>query len=279
MSWLENFKYRIRTEKPKQMQRLDDNTYYGGNLIILSKRDNFSEGDARFKQGGRLIRKFQNAGYIDYPVNQFLHNYGAAIQPKIDQLADKAEVYADGISTLGSGIGTVGVVTGNPILSGIGIVSQVPNGIIDLYQFLRGINKKDVEQSAINGVEFGLDLLGGKIFSKTFKPTFKPTVGSLFRSNHHSPRVRKLMDYYGKQEESKLRSKVIRDLKKRGVRKSQGQYFDTKFKERFIKEMERKAQNKNDFFEPLNKGIVGVANTLANFGMLNMHLNRNDENN
>lgn len=40
MSWLEDFKYRIRTEKPKQMQRLDDNTYYGGNLggVTITKK-------------------------------------------------------------------------------------------------------------------------------------------------------------------------------------------------------------------------------------------------
>ena len=38
MSWLEDFKYRVRT--PKQMQRLDDNTYYGGNLggVTITKK-------------------------------------------------------------------------------------------------------------------------------------------------------------------------------------------------------------------------------------------------
>lgn len=40
MGWLEDFKYRMRTQKPKQMQRLDDNTYYGGNLggVTITKK-------------------------------------------------------------------------------------------------------------------------------------------------------------------------------------------------------------------------------------------------
>ena len=40
MNWLENFKYRMRTQKPKQMQRLDNNTYYGGNLggVTITKK-------------------------------------------------------------------------------------------------------------------------------------------------------------------------------------------------------------------------------------------------
>lgn len=184
------------------------------------------------------------------------------IEPMYEEdWSDKAEPYASYIGLAGDAIGIGAGLTGIglPIGSAIAMGANIPNVIIDGYQFIRdGIRTykdkgKSLPNTLSNLAELGLDALGVKALSNLNKAK-KASIAS---KNIITPRQRKATSGYHRigtgASRSRLRQKYENNIKynaelnkalnnsinvlnKRGVRASQGSYFDKKLIEEMAKQ-------------------------------------------
>lgn len=156
----------------------------------------------------------------------------------IDEVAYNLEPYATGLSFVGASANFI------PVYGpAIAAATQVPSLLIDGYQAGRSLYKGDMKDAAWNAAETGLDLasVGGlKLLAKSIK--FKPDIRSStkVRSSYPRPRARKLMESYAKKELLQLRIEGIKYLAKRGVRPSQGKYFEDRLNRYIMQKVNRK---------------------------------------
>lgn len=175
--------------------------------------------------------------------------------------SDKAEPYASYIGLTGDaiGIGTGLTGIGLPIGSTIAMGANIPNVIIDSYQFIRdGIrsykdNGKSLPNTLSNLVELGLDALGVKALSnlnkakkasiaskKTITLGQRKATSGYHRVGTGASRSRLRQQYENNikynVELNKALNNSINILNKRGVRASQGSYFDKKLIEEMAKQ-------------------------------------------
>lgn len=161
----------------------------------------------------------------------------------IDEVAYNLEPYATGLS-LGGAYATFIPVYG-PVIAA---AAQVPSLLIDGYQAGRSLYKGDMNDAAWNAAEAGLDLAsagGLKLLAKSIK--FKPDIRSSTKvhSSYPRPRARKLMESYAKNELLQLRKEGTEYLAKRGVRPSQGKYFEDRLNRYIMQKVNRQNTLKN----------------------------------
>lgn len=161
----------------------------------------------------------------------------------IDEVAYNLEPYATGLS-FGGAYATFIPVYGPAIAA----AAQVPSLLIDGYQAGRSLYKGDMNDAAWNAAEAGLDLAsagGLKLLAKSIK--FKPDIRSStkVRSSYPRPRARKLMESYAKNELLQLRKEGTEYLAKRGVRPSQGKYFEDRLNRYIMQRVNRQNALKN----------------------------------
>lgn len=161
----------------------------------------------------------------------------------IDEVAYNLEPYATGLS-LGGACATFIPVYGPAIAAS----AQVPSLLIDGYQAGRSLYKGDVNDAAWNAAEMGLDLasVGSlKLLAKSIKT--KPYIRSStkVRSTYPRPRARKLMESQAKNELLQLRNEGTEYLAKRGVRPSQGKYFEDRLNRYIMQKVNRQNTLKN----------------------------------
>ena len=161
----------------------------------------------------------------------------------IDEVAYNLEPYATGLS-LGGACATFIPVYGPAIAA----AAQVPSLLIDGYQAGRSLYKGDMNDAAWNAAEMGLDLasVGSlKLLAKSIK--IKPDIRSStkVRSTYPRPRARKLMESQAKNELLQLRNEGTEYLAKRGVRPSQGKYFEDRLNRYIMQKVNRQNTLKN----------------------------------
>ena len=161
----------------------------------------------------------------------------------IDEVAYNLEPYATGLS-LGGAYATFIPVYGPAIAA----AAQVPSLLIDGYQAGRSLYKGDMNDAAWNAAEMGLDLasVGSlKLLAKSIK--IKPDIRSStkVRSTYPRPRARKLMESQAKNELLQLRKEGTEYLSKRGVRPSQGKYFEDRLNRYIMQKVNRQNTLKN----------------------------------
>ena len=161
----------------------------------------------------------------------------------IDEVAYNLEPYATGLS-LGGAYATFIPVYGPAIAA----AAQVPSLLIDGYQASRSLYKGDMNDAAWNAAEMGLDLasVGSlKLLAKSIK--IKPDIRSStkVRSTYPRPRARKLMESQAKNELLQLRNEGTEYLAKRGVRPSQGKYFEDRLNRYIMQKVNRQNTLKN----------------------------------
>lgn len=149
----------------------------------------------------------------------------------LDEYAKSYEPAAAALSLGGLGIATSA--TGAPI--GSAIASQIPSTVIDGYQAVRDWYKtakgnNNLGSALWNTAETGLDLAGAtKTLAKGVTGLVEPHVFNP-RKPIFSPRKR-IADHYRKSwkyEKSKRTAAATKELAKKGVRSSQGNYFNQK---------------------------------------------------
>ena len=161
----------------------------------------------------------------------------------IDEVAYNLEPYATGLS-LGGAYATFIPVYGPAIAA----AAQVPSLLIDGYQAGRSLYKGNMNDAAWNAAEMGLDLasVGSlKLLAKSIKT--KPDIRSStkVRSTYPRPRARKLMESQAKNELLQLRNEGTEYLAKRGVRPSQGKYFEDRLNRYIMQKVNRQNTLKN----------------------------------
>ena len=161
----------------------------------------------------------------------------------IDEVAYNLEPYATGLS-LGGAYATFIPVYGPAIAA----AAQVPSLLIDGYQAGRSLYKGDMNDAAWNAAEMGLDLasVGSlKLLAKSIK--IKPNIRSStkVRSTYPRPRARKLVESQAKNELLQLRKEGTEYLAKRGVRPSQGKYFEDRLNRYIMQKVNRRNTLKN----------------------------------
>ena len=161
----------------------------------------------------------------------------------IDEVAYNLEPYATGLS-LGGAYATFIPVYGPAIAA----AAQVPSLLIDGYQAGRSLYKGNMNDAAWNAAEMGLDLasVGSlKLLAKSIK--IKPDIRSStkVRSTYPRPRARKLMESQAKNELLQLRNEGTEYLAKRGVRPSQGKYFEDRLNRYIMQKVNRQNTLKN----------------------------------
>ena len=161
----------------------------------------------------------------------------------IDEVAYNLEPYATGLS-LGGAYATFIPVYGPAIAA----AAQVPSLLIDGYQAGRSLYKGNMNDAAWNAAEMGLDLasVGSlKLLAKSIK--IKPDIRSStkVRSTYPRPRARKLMESQAKNELLQLRKEGTEYLAKRGVRPSQGKYFEDRLNRYIMQKVNRQNTLKN----------------------------------
>ena len=171
----------------------------------------------------------------------------------LDKYADKYEPTAAMLSLGGLGLGGITAVTGigAPIGGAIAAASQVPSTIIDGYQAVRDWYKtakgdNRVGSALWNTIETGLDLLGAKAAKSLAKGVSRLAEPTVFnpRKPLFSPKKR-IADHYRKQwkyEKAKRTAAATKELAKKGVRPSQGNYFKTKMNQFLDKEYQKEKQ-------------------------------------
>ena len=155
----------------------------------------------------------------------------------IDEVAYNLEPYATGLS-LGGAYATFIPVYGPAIAA----AAQVPSLLIDGYQAGRSLYKGDVNDAAWNAAEAGLDLAsagGLKLLAKSIK--IKPVIKSSTRvhSAYPRPRAKKYIESQAKNELLQLRKEGTEYLVKRGVRPSQGKYFEDRLNRYIMQKVNR----------------------------------------
>ena len=161
----------------------------------------------------------------------------------IAEVAYNLEHYATGLS-LGGAYATFIPVYGPAIAA----AAQVPSLLIDGYQAGRSLYKGNMNDAAWNAAEMGLDLasVGSlKLLAKSIK--IKPDIRSStkVRSTYPRPRARKLMESQAKNELLQLRKEGTEYLAKRGVRPSQGKYFEDRLNRYIMQKVNRQNTLKN----------------------------------
>ncbi len=162
----------------------------------------------------------------------------------IDEVAYNLEPYATGLS-LGGAYATFIPVYGPAIAA----AAQVPSLLIDGYQAGRSLYKGDMSDAAWNAAEAGLDLasVGGlKLLAKSAAKT-KPVIRSSTRvhSTYPRPRAKKYIESQAKNELLQLRKEGTKYLAKRGVRPSQGKYFEDRLNRYIMQKVNRQNALKN----------------------------------
>lgn len=161
----------------------------------------------------------------------------------IDEVAYNLEPYATGLS-LGGAYATFIPVYG-PVIAA---AAQVPSLLIDGYQAGRSLYKGDMNDAAWNAAEAGLDLAsagGLKLLVKSLK--IKPVIKSSTRvhSAYPRPRAKRYIESQAKNELLQLRNEGTEYLAKRGVRPSQGKYFEDRLNRYIIQKVNRQNTLKN----------------------------------
>lgn len=156
----------------------------------------------------------------------------------IDEVAYNLEPYATGLS-FGGAYATFIPVYGPAIAA----AAQVPSLLIDGYQAGRSLYKGDVNDAAWNAAEAGLDLasVGGlKLLTKSVAKT-KPVIRSSTRVHltYPRPRAKKYIESQAKNELLQLRKEGTEYLAKRGVRPSQGNYFEDRLNRYIMQKVNR----------------------------------------
>lgn len=161
----------------------------------------------------------------------------------IDEVVYNLEPYATGLS-LGGAYATFIPVYGPAIAA----ATQVPSLLIDGYQAGRSLYKGDMNDAAWNAAEAGLDLasVGGlKLLAKSLK--IKPVIKSStrVRSTYPKPRAKRYIKSQAKNELLQLRKEGTEYLAKRGVRPSQGKYFEDRLNRYIMQKVNRQNALKN----------------------------------
>ena len=161
----------------------------------------------------------------------------------IDEVAYNLEPYATGLS-LGGAYATFIPVYGPAIAA----AAQVPSLLIDGYQAGRSLYKGDMNDAAWNAAEAGLDLasVGGlKLLAKSIK--IKPNIRSSTKVHSTYPRSRtkRYIESQAKNELLQLRKEGTEYLAKRGVRPSQGKYFEDRLNRYIMQKVNRRSALKN----------------------------------
>ena len=161
----------------------------------------------------------------------------------IDEVAYNLEPYATGLS-LGGAYATFIPVYGPAIAA----AAQVPSLLIDGYQAGRSLYKGDMNDAAWNAAEAGLDLVsvgGLKLLAKSLKT--KPVIKSSTRvhSTYPRPRAKRYIESQAKNELLQLRNEGTEYLAKRGVRPSQGKYFEDRLNRYIMQKVNRQSALKN----------------------------------
>lgn len=156
----------------------------------------------------------------------------------IDEVAYNLEPYVTGLS-FGGAYATFIPVYGPAIAA----AAQVPSLLIDGYQAGRSLYKGNMEDAAGNAAEAGLDLasVGGlKLLAKSAAKT-KPVIRSSTRvhSTYPRPRARRFIEAQAKNELLQLRKEGTEYLAKRGVRPSQGKYFEDRLNRYIMQKINR----------------------------------------
>lgn len=161
----------------------------------------------------------------------------------IDEVAYNLEPYATGLS-LGGAYATFIPVYGPAIAA----AAQVPSLLIDGYQAGRSLYKGDMNDAAWNAAEAGLDLAsagGLKLLVKSLK--IKPVIKSSTRvhSAYPRPRAKRYIESQAKNELLQLRKEGTEYLAKRGIRPSQGKYFEDRLNRYIMQKVNRQNALKN----------------------------------
>lgn len=161
----------------------------------------------------------------------------------MDEVAYNLEPYATGLS-LGGAYATFIPVYGPAIAA----AAQVPSLLIDGYQAGRSLYKGDMNDAAWNAAEVGLDLasVGGlKLLAKSIKT--KPVIKSSTRvhSTYPRPRAKRYIESQAKNELLQLRKEGTEYLAKRGVRPSQGKYFEDRLNRYIMQKVNRRSALQN----------------------------------
>ena len=161
----------------------------------------------------------------------------------IDEVAYNLEPYATGLS-FGGAYATFIPVYGPAIAA----AAQVPSLLIDGYQAGRSLYKGDMNDAAWNAAEAGLDLAsagGLKLLAKSLK--IKPVIKSSTRvhSAYPRPRAKRYIESQAKNELLQLRKEGTEYLAKRGVRPSQGKYFEDRLNRYIMQKINRQNALKN----------------------------------
>lgn len=161
-----------------------------------------------------------------------------SIFDNIDEVAYNLEPYATGLSFVGA------PATFIPVYGpAIAAAAQVPSLLIDGYQAGRSLYKGDMKDTAWNAAEVGLDLasVGSlKLLAKSAAKT-KPVIRSStrVRSTYPRPRAKRYIESQAKNKLLQLRKEGTEYLAKRGVRPSQGKYFEDRLNRYIMQKVNR----------------------------------------
>lgn len=197
----------------------------------------------------------------------------------LDEYAESYESAAAALSLggLGVGIATSATGVGAPIGSAIAIASQIPSTVIDGYQAVRDWYKtakgnNNLGSALWNTAETGLDLAGAKATKTLAKGVTGLVEPHVFnpRKPIFSPRKR-IADHYKKSwkyEKSKRTAAATKELAKKGVRPSQGNYFNQKLTNLLDKQYQadkaRATQKAISYVPRLSPYIQAPLNTVPN---------------
>lgn len=188
-------------------------------------------------------------------------------------LDEYAKSYEPAAAALSLGIATSA--TGAPI--GSAIASQIPSTVIDGYQAVRDWYKtakgnNNLGSALWNTAETGLDLAGAKATKTLAKGVTGLVEPHVFnpRKPIFSPRKR-IADHYRKSwkyEKSKRTAAATKELAKKGVRSSQGNYFNQKLTNLLDKQYQadkaRATQKAISYVPRLSPYIQAPLNTVPN---------------
>lgn len=195
----------------------------------------------------------------------------------LDEYAKSYEPAAAALSLGGLGVGIATSATGAPIGSAIAIASQIPSTVIDGYQAVRDWYKtakgnNNLGSALWNTAETGLDLAGAKATKTLAKGVTGLVEPHVFnpRKPIFSPRKR-IADHYRKSwkyEKSKRTAAATKELAKKGVRSSQGNYFNQKLTNLLDKQYQadkaRATQKAISYVPRLSPYIQAPLNTVPN---------------
>ena len=197
----------------------------------------------------------------------------------LDEYAESYEPAAAALSLGGLGVGMAASATGvgAPIGSAIAIASQIPSTVIDGYQAVRDWYKtaegnNNLGSALWNTAETGLDLAGAKAAKTLAKGVTRLVEPHVFnpRKPLFSPRKR-IADYYRKSwkyEKAKRTAAATKELAKKGVRPSQGNYFNQKLTNLLNKQYQadkaRATQKAASYVPRLSPYIQAPLNTVPN---------------